>query len=52
VGSSTLPGKTLEERYKDDPSLLALYKKKLLIRGWAGRKDPVEKEYIRRVKYG
>ncbi len=41
---------TLEERYKDDPKLLDLYKRKLLKPGWAGKKDPVEKEYVRRAK--
>ena len=40
---------TLEQRYKNDPKLLAFYQKKLLIRGWAGRTDDVEKEYVRRM---
>lgn len=38
---------TLKDRYKDDPILLRLYRKKLPKRNWAGRKDDVEKEYCR-----
>ncbi len=44
------PAETLEERYADDSQLLRLYKRKLLKPGWAGKKDAVEKEYIRRMK--
>ena len=36
----------LAERYRNDPGLLAFYRKKLLIRGWAGRTDDVERAYI------
>jgi len=38
---------TLEERYKNDPWLLELYKEKLLEPGWAGELDDVELEYIK-----
>ena len=38
---------TLEERYKNDPWLLELYKEKLLEAGWAGELDDVELEYIK-----
>ena len=38
--------KALAARYTNDPGLLALYRKKLLIRGWAGETDKVEKAYI------
>jgi len=41
---------TLESRYDGDPRLLRLYKLRLLKPGWAGKKDAVEREYIRRVK--
>ena len=37
----------LAERYRNDPELLAFYRKKLLQPGWAGRLDPVEKAYVR-----
>jgi len=40
---------TLEEAYKDDPILLKLYQEKLLIRGWAGNLNDLEREYIRRT---
>ena len=40
---------TLEERYRDDPVALELYKKKLLIPGWAGQLDDCEQEYLRRM---
>ena len=33
-GQSRMTEQTLETRYKDDPELLALYQRKLLIRGW------------------
>jgi len=37
----------LNRRYKNDPVLLAHYRKKLLVRGWAGKSnDPVEKAYV------
>ncbi len=36
----------LADRYRNDPQLLAFYRKKLLVRGWAGRTDEVEKAYI------
>ena len=49
-GQSRMTEQTLETRYKDDPELLALYERKLLIRGWAGKKDPVEREYIHRAR--
>jgi len=39
---------TLEERYRDDEVLLRFYAKRLLIRGWAGRMDACEQEYLRR----
>ena len=38
---------TLETRYRIDPHLLAVYKEKLLIPGWAGELDEVEYQYIR-----
>ena len=38
---------TLEERYEDDPELLAFYKKKLLEPGWAGELDRAEFAYVR-----
>ncbi len=41
---------TLEERYEGDPGLLAFYQKKLPIRGWAGKMDCTEKEWVRRAK--
>jgi len=37
---------SLDERYRDDPELLAFYKKKLLVPGWAGEVDDVEAAYI------
>jgi hypothetical protein len=49
-GRGKSPFETLEQRYADDPELLRLYKKKLPMRGWAGKKDATEKEYVRRVK--
>lgn len=36
----------LQARYDDDPVLLAMYRKKLLIPGWAGEADALEKAYI------
>ena len=36
----------LAARYAGDPGLLAFYHKRLLVRGWAGDKDAVEKAYI------
>lgn len=39
---------TLKERYKNDPRLLAFYKKKLLIPYWPGEADATEAEYITR----
>lgn len=36
----------LAERYRNDPQLLGLCRAKLLIRGWAGRTDEVERVYI------
>jgi len=38
---------SLEERCAKDPDLLQLYKKKLLIPGWAGELDRVELNYIK-----
>ena len=38
---------TLEERYADDPQLLAFCKEKLLVPGWAGELDTVELAYIK-----
>lgn len=43
---------TLEERYDGDAQLLAFYKKKLLKRGWAGKRDRTEREYQRRMRDG
>ena len=40
----------LRDRYGEDVVLLNLYKRKLVKPGWAGRKDAIEKAYIRRVK--
>ena len=39
---------TLEERYKDDPVLLAFYKTNLVRRGWAGKMDDCEREWLTR----
>ena len=38
--------RNIDERYRDDPKLLAFYRKKLLIPGWAGEIDDVESTYI------
>lgn len=38
---------TLEERYRDDLVLLELYKRELLIPGWAGELDNVEFAYVK-----
>jgi hypothetical protein len=38
---------SLEERYRDDPQLLAFCKKKLLQPGWAGELDANELAYIK-----
>jgi hypothetical protein len=38
---------SLEERYKDDPELLAFYQKKLLIPGCASELAPYELAYIK-----
>jgi len=35
----------LAARYKDDPQLLAFYRRNLLKKGWAGSTDEVEKAY-------
>ena len=37
----------LDERYKDDPELLAFYKKKLLEPGWAGELSLDEFAYVK-----
>ena len=37
----------LEERYTNDPKLLALYQKKLLVPGWAGELCPDEFRYVK-----
>lgn len=34
--------KGLADRYKGDPTLLAFYRRQLLLRGWAGQTDSVE----------
>jgi len=39
----------LAAEYADDPALLALYKRKLLIRGWAGARPPTDKTYCRAI---
>ena len=45
--SLTRPGReTLETRYKDDPELLAFYRKGLLVPGWVYMIDDVEADYI------
>lgn len=36
---------TLEQEYANDPILLRFYKRKLLIRGWAGHKTSAERDY-------
>ncbi len=36
----------LAAQYQGDPKLLAFYQRRLLIRGWAGSADPLEKAYI------
>lgn len=38
---------TLEKRYTGDPELLACYKEKLLIPGWAGQLDKFELAYVK-----
>jgi hypothetical protein len=38
--------RALAERYQSDPRLLAFYRRRLLVRGWAGQKDEVERAYI------
>lgn len=47
---ATPPAEALANRYVGDAGLLALYKKKLPKRGWAGRLDVVEREYVRWVR--
>jgi hypothetical protein len=37
----------LAARYRDDPDLFHLHRRKLLIRGWAGRLDDLERAYLR-----
>jgi len=36
----------LQERYRDDAEVLALYAKKLLRPGWAGTMDDVERQFV------
>ena len=36
----------LAQEYKNDPQLLAFYKRKLLRRGWAGTYTPAEGKYV------
>lgn len=36
----------LAAQYESDPGLTWLYRKKLVIRGWAGKTTPTEKAYI------
>ena len=36
----------LRAAYAADPALLALYARKLLVRGWAGRLDDTERAYL------
>ena len=36
----------LANRYESDPLLLAFYRARLLVKGWKGQKDRVEKAYI------
>jgi hypothetical protein len=36
----------LRAAYAADPALLSLYARKLLVRGWAGRLDDVERAYV------
>ena len=38
---------TLEEKYKDDPELLAFHKERLFEPGWAGELSPEELTYIK-----
>jgi hypothetical protein len=40
----------LAELYASDPSMLEFYKKKLLIWGWSGPRDPVEDAYIKAAR--
>ena len=40
----------LRARYGEDAALLQLHMRKLPKPGWAGRKDALEKAYIRSVK--
>lgn len=35
----------LAERYGEDTALLEHYRKRLLVRGWAGRPDDIERAY-------
>jgi hypothetical protein len=41
---------TLDQRYTNDPDLLAFYKRKLLAVGWAGATDSVERQFIWRER--
>ena len=45
--SSEIKVTSLDKLYKDDPRLLAHYKKKLLESGWAGDLTPAELAYIK-----
>lgn len=47
AGRPKMIHQTLDEEYKDDQTLLTLYKKKLLHRGWAGTKTKNEQDYVR-----
>jgi len=38
---------SLQERYANNPQLLAFYEKKLLVPGWAGELSPDEFAYIK-----
>ena len=36
----------LRERYRKDPALLRFYARQLLLRGWAGSTDDIERGYL------
>lgn len=44
------PAEALANRYAGDPALLNMYAKRLAKRGWAGRMDAVEREYVKWVR--
>jgi len=43
--AGTLFEEILRQKYIDDPELLALYLKRLKVKGWAGRYGELERDY-------